>query len=391
MRRIYLDYAATTPLDAKVLAAMKPFFQEKFGNPSSVHQFGREAQIALDEARAKVASFFACQPEEIYFTGSATESNNWLISGLLRVIERLSNGAIEDLHVVTTAIEHKSVLEPLKALEKKGLQTSYVRPGKDGIVKVQDIKKALRSNTVLVSVIYVNNETGAIQPIKDIGKLVEKERKARDNLPIYFHTDAVQAIQFLESRPSWLKLDLLTFSGHKIYGPKGVGGLYIRQGLRIEPLIYGGGQEYGLRSGTENVASIVGLAQAIEQIAQDKDKIVKKLKSLQKRLLFSIIKIPGCKLNSPEDLCVPHILNVSFKGIDAETLIIALDQRGIAVSSGSACTAGLVEPSYVLLAMGRSKNEARQAIRISLGKKTTSEEIKHFSEALKKTVKNLRQ
>ena len=255
MKRIYLDYAATTPVDKEVLKAMAPYFSDKFGNASSMHSFGQETINAIDQAREKIAKLLNCQFDEIIFTGSATESNNLAIQGIAK---KLSSPAgdrnlMKTLHFITSAIEHESVLEPLKELEKNGHEVTYLPVNKDGFIKDSDLERAIKNNTVLVSIIYASNEIGIIQPIKEIGKLIEKSNAKRrmEDLPrIYFHTDAVQAFNYLECRPDWLKVDLLTFSGHKIYGPKGIGALFVKKNTPFKPIIFGGGQEFNLRSGT---------------------------------------------------------------------------------------------------------------------------------------------
>ena len=372
--KIYLDYAATAPVDGEVLKAMMPYFNEKFGNASSIHSFGQEAITAVDQAREKIARYFNSDFTEIIFTGSATESNNLAIKGLIK-----STG--DKRHVISTKIEHESVLEPLKELKKAGHEITFLPVDKEGLIKVSDLEKTIKDTTILISIIYANNEIGTIQPIKEIGKLLEKINKKRqeNKLPkIYFHTDAVQALNYLECRPDWLKVDLLTFSGHKIYGPKGIGGLYVRKGTPLSPIVLGGGQEFGLRSGTENVASIAGLAKAVELAFENKEKNYKKVLDLRNQILKDIIKDNNAtvKINGSRDNCLPNILNVRFSGISNETFIIALDQAGIAVSAGSACSARALASSHVLTAIGRTPKQIKESIRISFGKNTTANEIK---------------
>ena len=283
MKRIYLDYAATTPVDKEVLKEMLPYFSDKFGNASSVHSFGQEAIAVIDQSREKIAEFFSCDFSEIIFTGSATEANNLAIIGLIKSLSMNKNKLIRanrgiNFHIISTVIEHESVFEPLQELERSGHEVTYLSVSREGLIKISDLEKNIKNSTLLVSVIYANNEIGTIQPIKEIGKLLEKiNKKRRDNGlgRIYFHTDAVQALQFLECRPDWLKVDLMTFSGHKIYGPKGIGGLYVRKNTPLMPIIFGGGQEFGWRSGTENVVSIVGLAKAVLKSAQETQRLVR--------------------------------------------------------------------------------------------------------------------
>lgn len=402
-QRIYLDYIATTPVDPQVQEAMEPYWRERYGNPSSIHALGQEAMVAVDKARDQLAKFLRAEFSEVYFTGSATEADNWAIRGVLASM--INNGIrLEDLHVITSAIEHKAVLEPLKVLEKRGLQVTYLKPNKQGVVEPWQVEKALQESTVLVSVMAVNNEIGSILPLKDIFNVIQNERKRREqefvakqkkkfSLPIYFHSDAVQAAQFYNLDVQKLGVDLLTLSAHKLYGPKGVGALYVRQGVQIEPLIFGGGQEGGLRSGTENVAGIVGFGKAIELISLKQNEIKKRLSDLQEKLWQGIKKTVGkVELVGPElgPQRAPNNLSVWVPDVPAENLIIALDQEGVAVSSGSACTAGTVEPSHVLLALGFDHKKAGQVIRMSLGQPTTEEEIQQFLEIFPAVVQRLR-
>ncbi len=379
--KIYLDYAATTPIDGGVLKAMMPYFSEKFGNASSIHSFGQEAITAIDQAREKSAKYFNCDFTEIIFTGSATESNNLAILGIARNFSRLAGSRTAGqfpIHIITTAIEHESVLEPLKELKKAGCEITYLPVDKEGLIKVSDLEKAIKDNTILISIIYANNEIGVMQPIKEIGKLLEKINKPRrGGAKIYFHTDAVQALNYLECRPDWLKVDLLTFSGHKIYGPKGIGGLYVRKGMPLSPIVSGGGQEFGLRSGTENVSSIVGLAKAVELAFENKEKSYKKILNLRNQMLKDIIKNSKIteKINGSRIYCLPNILNIRFSGISNETLIVALDRAGVAVSAGSACSGRALSASHVLTAIGLTSKQAKESIRISIGKNTTKQEI----------------
>ena len=397
MKAIYLDYAATTPVGKDVLKAMMPYFSDKFGNASSVHSFGQEAIAAIDRAREKIANLLNCDFSEIIFTGSATEANNLAINGFIKSLNypsyrRSSANGINKFHLISTAIEHESVLEPLKELEKEGCQITYLPVSKDGFIKTSDLEKAIKDNTTLVSIIYANNEIGTIQPVKEIGKLLEKinsKRKERGLNRIYFHTDAVQAFQFLECRPNWLKVDLLTFSGHKIYGPKGIGALYVRKNTPLFPIISGGGQEFGLRSGTENVAGIAGLSKAVELVFKNREARFKRVINLRNRLLNYIIKDnKGSKLNGSFENRLPNNLNIRFPGVSNETLLVALDQNGLAVSAGSACSARASKASYVLTALGLAEKQAKEIIRITLGKDTTAEEIKEAARIINKILKS---
>jgi len=382
--RIYLDYAATTPVDSEVLKAMIPYFSDKFGNASSVHSYGQEAIVALDKARQIIADFFACDWREIIFTGSATESNNLAIRGLIKETS---------VHIITTTIEHESVHESLRQLEKSGHEVTRVKCDKEGLVSVSSIEKAIKDNTILISVIYANNEIGVIQPVKEIGKLLEKiNKRRRENglNKIYFHTDAVQALNYLEARPDWLKVDMFTFSGHKIYGPKGISGLYVRKNTPLNPLILGGGQEFGLRSGTENVASSVGLAKALELVTKHRKKDSVRITKLRDKLLDAIIKTNiNIKLNGSLKYRLPNNLNLRFAGYDNETLLVAFDQVGLAVSAGSACSARAAKASYVLSSLGLSDKEAKESIRITLGRYTTDAEINSAINIIKQSLKQL--
>lgn len=397
MKRIYLDYAATTPVDEEVLKEMLPYFGDKYGNASSLHSFGQEAIAAIDGTREKIAKLFSCDFSEIIFTGSATESNNLAIKGLVQnynytTPRRSSVSGRNIFHIISTNIEHESVLEPLKELEKSGHEIACLKVNKDGFVNVSDLEKSIKNNTLLVSVIYANNEIGTIQPIKEIGKRLEKINKKRQEngfSKIYFHTDAVQALNYLECRPDWLKVDLLTFSGHKIYGPKGIGGLYVRKNTPLSPIVSGGGQEFGWRSGTENVPYIAGLAKAIEVTFRNREKRSKYILDLRNKLWKNIIKYnKGAKLNGSFTDRLPNNLNIRFSGLSNETLIVALDQAGIAVSTGSACSSRALVASHVLTAIGLTSKQAKESLRITLGKNTTEQEIKKAAKIINKIVKN---
>lgn len=381
MPKIYLDYAATTPCDPKVLRAMLPYFKKDFGNPSSIHQTGQKAAMAVDEARKDVADFLGCSLPEVVFTGSATEANNLAIFGTVKASKAGRP------HIITTRIEHHAVLEPFEALEKQGAEVTYLPVDGDGLVRLSDIKKALKKQTVLVSIMYANNEIGTVQPIAEISRLIKKT-----NPQTVFHTDAVQAVNFLECDVKKLGVDLLTMSGHKIYGPKGVGALFVRKGVDIVPLIYGGGHEAGFRSGTENVAGIVGLAAALKEVQDPKIKIHNiKIKQLRDKAIKTILKsIGGTRLNGSKDHRLPNNINISFAGTEGEALVISLDQKGIAVSTGSACSSKILEPSHVLKGLGLSDEEAHSSLRISLGRLTTQKEIEKLCRVLPPIVQRLR-
>jgi len=381
MAKIYLDYAATTPVDPKVRQAMLSHLRRDFGNPSSIHGFGQKALEAIDRAREKTAVFLGCETSEIIFTGSATEANNLALFGLLKSSD----------HLITSRIEHPSVLESCRELEKRGIDLTYLPVSKDGLVSVSDIEKAIKSNTALVSVMYANNEIGTIQPVAEIGQLLKNKNRQRKNR-IYLHTDAVQAANYLDCHVNKLSVDLLTLSSHKIYGPKGVGALYLRGGTNVFPLIYGGGQEFGLRSGTQNVAGIVGMGKALEEIDNPKSKIQNiKIRQWRDKLIKIILKaVPDSWLNGSATQRLPNNINISFRGAEGEAMVVALDQKGIAVSTGSACSAKSLKPSHVLLAIGLSPEKAHGSLRITLGKYTTQQEIEKVLRVLPGIVERLR-
>jgi len=418
----YLDYAATTPLDPRVLKVMLPFLKLDYGNPSSVHSVGQKAAEAVEKSRERLASFLNCSKEEIVFTGSATEANNLAIFGLVKKIQTLGFKS----HIITSEIEHHAVIEPFKILEKQGIEVTYLSVDSEGRISFSDIEKAMKENTVLVSIMYANNEIGTIQPIKQIGELIKNNKKklpSTDYQIPFFHTDAVQAVNYLDCDVNKLGVDLFTLSGHKIYGPKGVGALYIRKGTPMSPIIYGGGQESGLRSGTENVAGIVGLGEAVNQIKKQKSRLRqchstlrvsdhsiqrisdsmnsmsfggraknKKIQRLRDKLIAGILKtIPGAKLNGSAKDRLPNNANFSFKGAEGEAMVIALDQKGIAVSTGSACSSKSLEPSHVLMALGLSEEEAHTSLRVTLGRGTKEQDIIKILKELPSIVKKLRE
>jgi cysteine desulfurase len=398
MKRIYFDHAATTPVDKKVMKAMKPYFCDVFGNPSSLHSFGQEAMKAVDESRDKVAKFLNCEREEIIFTSGATEANNLAIRGILK--SETGNKP----HIITTAFEHPAVLETVKDLKKFGLiEVSFVMPGTDGIIKVEDIEKEIKYNTILVSVMYVNNEIGAIQPIAEIGEMIrrkngERSRRdpsssrsvgtPRDDIPLLFHTDAVQAVNYCEMDVKKLGVDLLSMSGHKIYGPKGIGVLFVRKGTKIKSIQTGGHHEFGLRAGTLNTPLIVGFGKAVEMI---KKRNIKKIAELRDKFWTDLQKnISDIKLNGDMAKRVPNNLNVSILGVEGEALLLGLDMEGIAISTGSACSSGSLEPSHVLMSLGLSHEEAHGSLRITFGKENNKKECDEFIEKLIPLVERFR-
>ena len=395
-KRIYLDYAATTPADQKVLKAMLPYFSEKFGNAMSVHGFGQEALEAVDNSRAEIANFFNCSPSEIIFTSGATESNNLAIKGSIRSFYSIPRKAGEKPHIITTKFEHHCILDACKIVEKDGLvQISYISPGRDGIVSLKEIEKAIQPNTILISVMYVNNEVGTVQPIAEIGKMLEKINSQRigNKLPhISFHTDATQAVNYFNCNVNDLNVDLLSISGHKIYGPKGVGLLYVRKGTPIKRIQDGGDQEYKMRAGTHNVPGIVGLSMAISMIkTPEMQKKIKEIKSLRDYTIKRVLKeIPKSYLNGSAEKRSPNNANFRFDDVEGEGLILSLDIEGIAGSTGSACSSGALEPSHVLLSLGLKHEQAHGSLRVTFGKHTTKKEVDIFITKLKEIVKRLR-
>jgi cysteine desulfurase len=392
-KKIYLDYSATTPVDRMVLKVMMPFFSEKFGNPLTIHRFGSEAGDAVQSARHQIASFLKSQEKEIIFTSGATESNNFAIKGVLRSYY-LKEKKIP--HVITSVIEHNSVLDTCRKLEKeKKIEVTYIPVTSEGVVEVEVIQKAIKKNTILVSIMHVNNEIGTIQPISKIGKVIGLENKNRlkkKKCEVIFHCDATQSINYLNIDVEKLGVHLLSFSGHKIYAPKGVGVLYIRVGTLIKPLFDGGGHEEGLRSGTHNVPGIVGIGEAIK-LLKDKNAILKnrEIKRLKDYLIKRVLKeVPKSYLNGSIIERSPGNANFRFDDVEGESLILSLDIEGIAAATGSACSSGSLEPSHVLLSLGLKHEQAHGSLRLSIGKYTTKKEIDYTIKILKKEIKRLR-
>lgn len=385
-KRVYFDYSATTPVDESVLKAMEPYWNKTFGNPSSIHTFGQEARAGVEKAREEIAEFLGCQSPEIIFTSGATEANNLGIRGLMKALKDRGK-----THFVTTKIEHHCVGCVALVLAKVGVEVDFVGVDQSGVVKVADLQKAIKPETALISVMYVNNEVGTIQPIKEIGEMIKEENKKRDaKNKIYFHVDAVQAANYLPCQVDDLGVDLLSLSAHKIYGPKGVGALYIRKGTPIKPLQFGGDHEYKLRAGTLNATGIVGLGAAVSQL-KDNQEENKRIKALRDKLVNGIKeKLPEVVLNGDPEKRVPSNAHLSFKGAEGESLLMMLDMEGIAVSTGSACSASSLEPSHVLKAMGLPEEISHSSLRITLGKYTTEEEIDYFLEKMPPIVEKLR-
>jgi len=390
MKQIYFDNAATTAVDPKVLEAMLPYFQDHFGNASSLHSYGQTAQGAVDEARDKVASYLKCKSQEIIFTAGATESNNLVIQGIVSYLSQNN----KSLHVITSKIEHPSVLEVFKYLEKQKLaEVSYLEVDKFGLISVEKLKKTIKSNTVLVSIMYANNEMGAIQPIQQIGELIKQVRTERGlkSLPLYFHVDAVQGLNYLDCEVDTLGVDALSASGHKIHGPKGIGFLYLRAGVKVRPVNYGGHHEYNLRPGTLNVPAIVGLGKAVELVKNYKNENVIKIKKIKEALINDLKKIENIRFNGPENGGqLPNIINVSFLKAEGESILMMLDLAGIAISTGSACSSGSLEPSPILTAMGIKPEWSHGSLRISLSKFNSLTEVKIFIKELTTAITKLR-
>ena len=376
--RAYLDYNSTTPVDPAVLAAMLPYLRENFGNASSIHSAGQGARAAVDRARESVAALIGAKSPEIVFTSGGTEADNLAILGVLAA----STAARK--HIITSAIEHHAVLNSCQSLEKQGIAVTFVPVGSDGIVDPDNIRRALRPETILIGVMHTNNELGTIQSIEEIGKIAAEAG-------VYFHCDAVQAAGKLPLEVNRLGVNLLSISAHKIYGPKGVGALFVRTGTPLEPQFHGGHHERDRRPGTENVPGIVGLGRAAELARQNLAADTERLTAYRDRLENALLAaIPSVRINGDRTRRVGNTTNLSFAGAGGEALLIALDLQGVAVSTGAACSSGAVEPSHVLLAAGLSPDEARSSLRFSLGRPTTAEEINHAIEVIPAVVERLR-
>ena len=377
-KRIYLDHSATTPVDPQVLEAMLPFLQQQYGNPSSLHQFGREARTALGNARAKIANSFNARESEIFFTSGGTEADNFALQGIAFHNREKGN------HIITTRVEHKAVLQTCKMLEKKGFEITYLKPDHYGQVDPQLVKDAIRPQTILISIIHGNNETGTINPIGEIGKIAGEAG-------VYFHSDCVQSFGKTPLNVREMNVDLLSISAHKIYGPKGAGALYIRRGTEIDTIFFGGNHENKRRAGTENLPGITGFAKATELMRENGNEIAQFVGELRNYFQKQLLKhIDNIQVNGHPDNRLYNLLNVSFLGCDSEMLLLSLDMKGIAVSIGSACTSGSIELSHVLSAMGLSNAAVKSAIRFSLGKDNTREEIDDVLQALVEIVNQLR-
>lgn len=379
MKRIYLDYNATTPIHPEVLETMLPYYGDSFGNPSTIYFFGQETKKATEEAREKVASLLGANPEEIVFTSGGTEADNFALKGVAFALEEKGR------HIITSAIEHHAVLSTCQYLEKRGFKVTYLPVDGYGWLDPQKVQDAITKDTILISVIHANNEVGTIEPISEIGEIAERRG-------IYFHTDAVQTVGKVPVKLDKLRVDLLSLSAHKFYGPKGIGALYVRSGTHIHPLIHGGHQERVRRAGTENVPGIVGLGRAAEIASREMEGEAKRIENLRNKLEKKIKEnISHVYINGHPSKRSPNTLNVSFEFAEGESLLLNLDLKGIAVSTGSACTAGSLEPSHVLKAMGVPPQLAQASLRFSLGRDTKEEDIDRTVETLKEIVGRLRE
>lgn len=376
---IYFDHAATTPVKKEVLEAMLPYFTEKYGNPSSIYSIGRESKKAIEEAREKVAKALGAQPKEIFFTGSGTEADNWAVKGVAYANRQKGN------HIITSAIEHHALLHTCQYLESDGFKVTYLPVDQNGLVSPEQVRNAITPQTTLISIMFANNEIGTIQPIAEIGKIAKEKG-------IYFHTDAVQAVGHVPINVDDMNIDLLSLSAHKLNGPKGTGMLYVRKGTKLTSFMHGGAQERGRRASTENVAGIVGLGKAIELATTDIEAKTARLIEMRDKTIDAVLKnIPFVRLNGDRYKRLPGNANFSFEFIEGESLLLMLDMKGIAASSGSACTSGSLDPSHVLLAIGLPHEIAHGSLRVSFGEENTMEDVDYLLEVLPPIVNRLRE
>ncbi len=377
-RVIYLDHAATTPTDPEVLQAMLPYFTDCFGSASTLYSIGKDSKAAVEEAREKVARLIGARPEEVYFTSGGTESDNWAIIGAAYANQSKGN------HIITSKIEHHAVLETCHFLEKHGFEVTYLPVDADGLIDPEDVKRATTDKTILISIMHANNEIGTIEPVEEIGQIA-RERK------IIFHTDTVQTVGSIPVDVNSIGCDALSISAHKLYGPKGIGAMYLRKGTKIQRFMQGGGQESNRRAGTHNVPGIVGLGAAAEIAGTALSETAPRLVSLRDKLISGIFeRIPDVKLNGHKSRRLPNNVNVSFEGIEGESIILLLDMHGICASSGSACTSGSLDPSHVLLALGMKHEQAHGSLRLTLGRENNDWDVKNVLEALPVIVERLR-
>ncbi|MDU5720865.1 MAG: cysteine desulfurase NifS [Clostridium butyricum] len=378
MKNVYMDYSATTYVKPEVLEEMMPYFTEKFGNPSSFYGISRDTKRAIDTAREKVAKGLNCLPDEVYFTGGGSEADNWAIKGIASAHKNKGN------HIITTKIEHHAVLHTCQYLEKNGFEVTYLDVDSEGFINLDDLKNAITDKTILVSIMFANNEIGTIQPVKEIGEIC-KEKK------VFFHTDAVQAVGNVPIDVKEMNIDMLSLAGHKIYGPKGIGVLYIKKGIKIDNLIHGGAQEKNRRAGTENIAGIVGLGKAMELATCNIEEHMEKMTALRDRLIDGLLKIPYTNLNGPRgEKRLPGNVNVRFRFIEGESILLSLDFKGVCASSGSACTSGSLDPSHVLLAIGLPHELAHGSLRLTLGAGSTEEDVDYVLEVTPPIIERLR-
>lgn len=378
MKRIYLDYAATTPTKQEVVDAMLPYFTEHYGNPSSVHKFGRDNKVVVNNARKTIADTMNADVEEFYFTAGGTESDNWALRGVMKANPKKGN------HLITTTIEHHGILHCCNEMEKEGYKVTYLDVDGDGKIDLKQLEEAITDETVLISIMFANNEIGTIQDVKAIGEIAKKHG-------VFFHTDAVQAYGNVRIDVKEMNIDLMSVSGHKIFGPKGIGGLYIRKGVPIKNFVEGGAQERKRRAGTENVPGIVGFAKAAELIYADFDNHVNHLMKLRDKLISRVEnEFEYIKLNGHRTDRLPGNVNISFEFIEGEALLLSLDIAGVAGSSGSACTSGSLDPSHVLMGIGLTHEIAHGSLRLTMGDATTEEEIDYTVDKLKEIVDRLR-
>jgi cysteine desulfurase len=378
MKNVYMDYSATTFVRPEVLEEMLPYFTEKFGNPSSFYGISRETKRAIDKAREQVANTLNCLPDEVYFTGGGSEADNWAIKGIASAHKNKGN------HIITTKVEHHAVLHTCEYLEKNGFDVTYLDVNEEGFISLEDLRNAITDKTILVSIMFANNEIGTIQPIKEIGEICREKK-------IFFHTDAVQAVGNIPVDVREMNIDMLSLAGHKIYGPKGIGVLYIKKGIKIDNLIHGGGQEKNRRAGTENIASIVGLGKALELATDNLEAHMKKLVLLRDKLMDGLLKIPYTRLNGPKgDKRLPGNVNVCFRFIEGESILLSLDFKGVCASSGSACTSGSLDPSHVLLAIGLPHEIAHGSLRLSMGEGSTEEDVDYVLDVVPPIIERLR-
>ncbi len=377
-RTVYLDHSATTYVKPEVFEAMKPYFSEHFGNASSIYSLGRDSKKAVEESREKVAKAIGAEPKEIYFTGSGSEADNWALKGIAAAYKKKGN------HIITSAIEHPAIMSSCKYLEGEGFEITYLPVDSDGLVSPEQVRDAIKENTILISIMFANNEIGTIQPIKEIGAIAKEKG-------VLFHTDAVQAVGNVKIDVKDLNIDLLSLSGHKFYGPKGIGALYLKKGVKISSFIHGGQQERGKRASTENVPAIIGLGKAIELASEKLDEYNKKLIELREKTIEGLFaKVPYIRLNGHRHNRLPGNVNISFEFIEGESLLLMLDMKGIYGSSGSACSSGSLDPSHVLLAIGLPHEIAHGSLRLTFGDENTQEDVDYILEVIPQMVTKLR-